>query len=296
MKSFGPWLVLGTLSCVLPAATFNVPAPASLSLTSAPGGMRIIYRGATNFLYSIHATSNLVNWATLSSGVATNRVMTFTDSQSTNRPARFYRAVSMPTPLMYQGTFSGSETGAFVLLARTNNTTVFMGVNLTPAHRRGEYIDSMVAQDDGSACGAFIAGAPGCLLLTLSNSISGKFTNSSQATGTVSGIQRANVGSYSGLGGIYSGTVSAPHSGNAKILLSPDGSFAFYRQDSATGKNSGAVSFLPPNGIVDAYLDGSVVLHVQGSYNRVNRRFSLTIHELDGLISTVTLNLSEPMF
>jgi hypothetical protein len=297
MKLIAQWLWFGAASlwCVnaLTAATFNIPTPATLSLKATQGGMRVTYRGATNFQYLLQTSSNLQSWSLLSSNIATSTNVAFLDSQ-TNRPARFYKATSLPTPFLYQGTNFGSENGAFILLVRTNNSTVFMGVNLTLGHKRGEYTTALTVDNSNMTCGTFILGAPGCLSLTSSN-ISGKFTNTqSHIAGTVTGKQKANVGAYNGLAGIYGGTVSQPHDGPALLLLCPDGSMAFYRGDG--NRIDGAVDVMTPQGNVDAYLSGSVIMHVTGSFDTINRVFSLIIHETDGLISTLTMTMSEPLF
>ncbi len=293
------WLFIGaglTLATGLSAATFNVPPPASLSLTSAPGGMRVVYQGATNFKYQVQVSSNLNTWSQLASNVAVNRATAIVDVQSTNRPMRFYKASSQVTPFFYKGTFSGAESGSFILLARTNNTTVFLGNN--PGRLRGEYSTNLVVGGDDSAGGTFLVNAPGCLQFTASNTITGRFTNSASATGTLAGGQRANVGSFSGYAGIYTGTVSAPHTGPARILLCPDGSFAFYRTDPNFGTKDGGLGTLPPAGpaTLDVYLSGSGIMHVAGSLNKVTKVFNLTVHELDNLISIATLTFTEPVF
>lgn len=280
------------------AAVFNVPPPASLSLTSAPGGMRVVLRGATNFKFLVYVSTNLNlsnGWSLLSSNVAVSQVVAVVDSPSTNRPLRMYKASSLVTPFFYQGTFGGTEAGSFILLARTNNTAAFMAYNSTAAHRRGEFVNSLAIDGDDVAYGSFIAGTTGALQFTATNTLAGRFTNSSSgATGTVTAVQRANAGIHSGSAGLYAGPMVG-HSGTARILLCPDGGMAFFRNDINTGKNDGGVGALPINGVVDVYLSGSVVMHVAGSFNPALKRFTVTIHELDGTISTSTLTFSEPI-
>lgn len=301
MKSIALWLWFGiaTLWCVndLSAAAFNIPTPSTLSLRATQGGMRVTYRGATNFPYVVHTSSNLQSWSVFTNNVALTTNLTFLDPV-TNRPARFYKASSLPTPFFYRGTNFGTENGAFLLLVRTNNSTVFMGVNVTTGHKRGEYTPALTVNSNGVTCGTYIVGTTGCLTLTPSNTVSGRFTNSVNLlqTGTVTGTQRANVGAYSGYAGIYAGTVSTPHDGPAFLLLAPDGSIAFFRID---GNNEdGAVSTMNPQGdLVDAYLNGAsaVYFHITGSFQRGTRTFNLVIHENDGTISTVSMTLSEPL-
>jgi len=288
------WLSLaGTMS----SASYNVPAPASLSVTSSVGGASITYRGATNFQFLIQVSSNWVTWSMLSSNLTTNQVMTIVDAKATNQPARFYKAVSLVTPFLYQGTFSGSEQGKFLLFARTNNQATFIGINTLATHPRGEFANALDVAEDGNSCGTYLAGAPGCLLLTASNTISGKFTNAtSHVAGTLTGTQKANSGIFNGAAGLYSGTVPAPHSGSAKLLLCPDGTAAFYRTDSPNGRNDGQVWLMPSSGIVDVYLSSSTKMHLLGQFTRATRTFSLIIHELDDVPSQVNLTLSVPLF
>jgi hypothetical protein len=305
MKGRAPWLLYSAVvvmiisGVVSHGASFNVPPAASLSLTSAPGGVKIVYRGATNFQFLIQSCTNWEGWTLLASNVVTNSTMTFVDTQSTNRRARFYRAVSLRTPFLYRGTFSGSEQGSFILLARTNNSTVFMGVNTTSTHRRGEYATALAIDSNNVACGNYIANVSGCLRLITSNTVTGTFTNSASQTGTLSGIQKANVGLFAGGAGLYTGTISDLHSGTARILLCPDGTYAFYRTDSYTGKNDGAVTnmtLLANNGVVDTYLNGATQVHLTGSFDRQTRVFSLVIHEVDEFVTSFTLTLSELLF
>ena len=298
MKSIALWLWFSTATwwCVddLRGATFNSPTPSTLSLKATQGGMRVTYRGATNFPYVIHTSSNLQSWSVFTNNVALTTNVTFLDP-ATNRPARFYKASSLATPFVYQATNFGSENGAFLLLVRTNNSTVFMGVNLTMGRKRGEYTTALTVDSNGVACGTYIVGAPGCLQLTSSNTITGRFTNSaSQIAGTVTGRQRANVGAYSGFAGIYSGTVSSPHDGPALLLLAPDGAMSFYRMDG--NKIDGAVDAMGQGDTVDAYLSGSAIMHLMGSFNRGTGTFNLILHETDGYVSTLSMTMSEPLF
>jgi hypothetical protein len=136
-------LVLG-MPDTLPAATYNVPNPASLSLTSMVGGARMTYRGATNFRFLVQSSTDWTSWSLVASNVATNRTMAVRDNSAGSFPERYYRAVTLKTSLFYQGTFSGGEAGNFVLFARTNNQVTFLGVNTTRA--RAEFLHSADGQ------------------------------------------------------------------------------------------------------------------------------------------------------
>jgi hypothetical protein len=281
---------------VLAGATFNLPPPASLSIKPEASGARITYRGATNFQFLVEVSSDLLGWSLLASNVATNAAMTFVDAPATGQRARYYQAVSLKTPLLYQGTFSGGQRGGFLLLARTNNRATFFAVNTTSSSWRGEYTNGLALAEDGSACGSYLASAPGCLLLTPTNTISGKFTNSTQVAGTLSGVQKPNNGIFSGAAGLYSGPIVGSYPGSAKMLLCPDGTLAFYRSGSSSPPLEGQVSSMKGDGIVDFYLQTGLYPHITGQFATAARTFTLTIHEKNGLVSTVNLTLSEPLF
>ena len=282
----------------LSAATFNVPKPASLSATSTAGGMRLTYRGATNFQYQILVSSNLQSWTILSSNVAVSQALTNLDTQATNKPMRFYKAASLRTPFFYQGTYSGTASGGsggYILFARTNGSLTFLGVSPGNGFKRGEYANSLVVGSNDLTCGTYVSGAPGCLQFA-SNTLTGKFTNA-PFTGTLTGIQKANLGLFNGAAGRYTGPVTDGHTGSATLLLCPDGAFAFYRTDNDTGKNDGGVSSMNTDRTVDVYLSGSTALHLTGSFNTQTRTFSLLIHEEAGApLSLITMTLAEPLF
>lgn len=52
--------------------------------------------GRTNVSFRIEASTNLVNWLTLSNFTSTGGFIEFTDLSATNFPGRFYRAVWSP--------------------------------------------------------------------------------------------------------------------------------------------------------------------------------------------------------
>ena len=47
---------------------------------------------------------------------------------------------------------------------------------------------------------------------------------------------------------------------------------------------------------LDAYLNGSLILHVTGTFQRGTASFNLIIHENDGFISSLTMTRIEPLF
>jgi hypothetical protein len=301
MKRTGPFPFLCAATClaavnVLHGATFNVPPPAALSIALGASGAKITYRGATNFQFLLEVSSDLTGWSLLASNVATNAVMTFLDAPAMDQRARYYQAVSLKTPFLYQGTFSGGQRGGFLLLARTNNRATFFAVNTTSATWRGEYTNGLALAEDGAACGSYLASAPGCLSLTPTNTILGRFTNSAQVVGTLTGVQKANSGVFSGAAGLYSGPILGSYPGSAKVLLCPDGTLAFYRSGSSSPPLEGQVSSMKIDGIVDFYLQTGLYPHITGQFAAAARTFSLTIHEKGGLVSTVNLTLNEPLF
>ena len=63
--------------------------------TNTSDGLRVFHlTGQVGFNYSVEASTNLVDWATIAVLVNTNGIVRFVDSASTNTTARFYRAVA----------------------------------------------------------------------------------------------------------------------------------------------------------------------------------------------------------
>jgi hypothetical protein len=286
-------LVLG-MPDTLPAATYNVPNPASLSLTSMVGGARLTYRGATNFRFLVQSSTDWTSWSLVASNVATNRTMAVRDNSAGSFPERYYRAVTLKTSLFYQGTFSGGEAGNFVLFARTNNQVTFLGVNTTRA--RAEFLTPLTVNTNGTGCGTYIAGAPGCVSLTATSTVSGRFTNAASQAGTLTGGQKANYGIFSQYAGYYTGTFSGFCPGTARALFCPDGTLAIYFVDSNTQRTDGQVAVILANNLLDFYLVSGAG-HVLGTFAPSTRTFSGTIHENPGCSPlTFSLTRSEPLF
>jgi hypothetical protein len=78
--------------------TFNpVPAPslglgAGKPLTSS--GLALTLRGTSGVRYRVDASSDLLQWTTITNFVSTGSIMNFQDSEATNYARRFYRAVT----------------------------------------------------------------------------------------------------------------------------------------------------------------------------------------------------------
>jgi hypothetical protein len=72
------------------------PLPASMALTPQAGGMQVRLQGEAGRTYSIEVSSNLVDWAPWTNVVNSKGTMCVTDTESTNCPARFYRAKLAP--------------------------------------------------------------------------------------------------------------------------------------------------------------------------------------------------------
>lgn len=62
-----------------------------------PGGsFTLVVEGVPGVIYQIDASTNLVNWTTLTNLTSTGGFIVFTDLSATNFPGRFYRAVWSP--------------------------------------------------------------------------------------------------------------------------------------------------------------------------------------------------------
>ncbi|MEP6664490.1 MAG: immunoglobulin domain-containing protein, partial [Verrucomicrobiota bacterium] len=77
---------VATLTVIVPPAHFDF-----VSLLP-DGRCKLALSGGTNFAYTIEASTNLVNWMTLTNIFNQTGTFEFTDSDSTNHPYRFYRA------------------------------------------------------------------------------------------------------------------------------------------------------------------------------------------------------------
>ena len=81
------------------AATQAVtPVYKFLSLTGQllPGGFQVDFNTFSNTLYSIQASTNLVDWSTLTTANSGDGHVIYLDSDSTNYPQRFYRSYRLP--------------------------------------------------------------------------------------------------------------------------------------------------------------------------------------------------------
>ena len=80
---------------LLKRAVLYPPAPV-LSLVSAQplrtNGFQFGLQGLPGQTYQIETSTNLANWSTIGSVLATNTPVLFLDPAATNRPRRFYRA------------------------------------------------------------------------------------------------------------------------------------------------------------------------------------------------------------
>jgi hypothetical protein len=210
-------------------ASFNEPGvSAQLSLIrSNNGAVRITYQGQTNFQYVIQASSNLVNWSSISTNVMSNGPVSFVDNPATNFPRRFYSATTLKTPMFYFGTNSGPEAGKFLLMIRTNNVGTLFAFNT--ARNRGERMLTMQFDSDGRYCGPLFTFASGCLQVSATNVI-GTYTNTLNQTGSLSGTNRYNFGGFRNAAGLFTASFSGAGvcPGTIQALVSADGAILFY--------------------------------------------------------------------
>jgi hypothetical protein len=70
-------------------------APPSLAapLTLADGSVQVTPSGAAGMSYTVEASSDLLDWSPLASGVATNAIQGFIDADAATLSRRFYRAL-----------------------------------------------------------------------------------------------------------------------------------------------------------------------------------------------------------
>lgn len=71
-------------------------APASMTLQPQPGGMQVKLQGEPGRTYNIETSTDLVHWSPWTNVVNSTGTMSITDTDSSNYPARFYRAQAMP--------------------------------------------------------------------------------------------------------------------------------------------------------------------------------------------------------
>lgn len=232
------------------AADFNTPSTPSVSVVRGSNSTTVTYRGQINYQYAIYGSTNMTNWTGLTTNLCTAAAMTFTE---TNRPARFYKATCIKTPLFYTNSFSGAEIGAFMVFVRTNDTMALVGYD---GVLEGAFSNSLGVGTNNQCCGTIFANRTGCLNFT-SNSVSGNLTNGTARVGTVVGGLKSNAGIYQAAAGVYSGTIDAASDcpGTMNAILAADGTFYFYVQYPSgfsdggwTTITSGGFTVLTPHG------------------------------------------------
>jgi len=244
------------------SADFNLPSAPSLSLTRGSNTMTVTYRGQTNFQFILYASSNSTSWTGLVTNLCTSPQMTVSE---TNRPIRFYKATSLKTPLIYQCSFSGIDSGSFMLFARTNDTVALVGYSTSGTH--GEFADPLPIGASNRYAGNLLASRTGLLILS-SNNVSGSVSNGASRTGNIGGVLKPNVGPFQNSAGLYSGTYSDACFGTLKGVLAADGTFILFVSDT-TGVTDGGIIRINSNGsFTVATLRGS---HYTGTLNPATR-------------------------
>jgi hypothetical protein len=205
-----------------------------VSLTRGSNTSTVVYRGQANFQYILYGSSNTTTWSSLMTNLCTSSSMSFSE---TNRPIRFYRAVSLKTPLLYQCTFSGIENGEFMVFVRTNDTIALVGYN---SGIQGIFANALSVDTNGRYCGTIFPNRTGCLMFT-SNAVSGTLSNGTVRTATVSGSLKSSSGPFQGAAGLYSGTLSLDCNGTIKAILASDGTLFLYATTSSGVTEGGTV-------------------------------------------------------
>ena len=65
-------------------------------LRLANGQFQLMFYGQDQLHYALEASSNLVNWVSITNFTATNNPMLLIDPSASSYPKRFYRAVALP--------------------------------------------------------------------------------------------------------------------------------------------------------------------------------------------------------
>jgi hypothetical protein len=78
----------------IPAQLLLLLRPDSLGSVTHPGGtVQVQFSGSDGFAYAVQTSSNLVDWAAVSTNYPVNGTFTFTVTPSSGSPRRFYRSV-----------------------------------------------------------------------------------------------------------------------------------------------------------------------------------------------------------
>jgi len=269
------------------AADFNLPSAPTVSLIHGSSSTAVIYSGKTNFQYALYGSSNLVVWTGLTTNLCVSPQMTFSES---NRLTRFFKATSSKTPLTYQCTLSGSDSGDFMVFVRTNDTFAMIGTTtLSP----GEYANSLPISSDNRYYGPLLTGRTGLLAFT-DRAVSGSLSNLASRTGAIVGALKANAGPFQTSAGIYSGTFSGACTGTVVAIVSADGTIYLYATDprgpdaGSTVINGTSFTVATPRGT-----------HYTGTLTVSLHRIGGTIlHACDGVsgFGNFTMNRTEKVF
>jgi len=148
--------------------------------------------------------------------------MSFTDSLGSGR---LYKAISQKTPLIFQCSFSGGDSGAFALFVRTNDTVALVGYS-NAGH--GEFSNALPIGINNQYAGNLLAGRTGALTFTATR-VSGFLTNGAARTATVTGVLKSDVGPLQSTAGLYTGSLAgASCAGTLTVILIADGTVLLY--------------------------------------------------------------------
>lgn len=93
----GPFTEVNGLTRSYMARLFGTELPHFTAITLLPDqNMQLAVTGPSNAVFQITATTNCVNWITLSNVTNSADTFFYTDRQATNFPRRFYRAIWLP--------------------------------------------------------------------------------------------------------------------------------------------------------------------------------------------------------
>jgi hypothetical protein len=66
------------------------------SLSTASGAVQVQFSGFDPYTYAVQVSSNLTDWASVSTNSPSNGVFNFLDLSTSNSPSRFYRSAVLP--------------------------------------------------------------------------------------------------------------------------------------------------------------------------------------------------------
>ncbi|HEY0455194.1 MAG TPA: hypothetical protein VGE41_02400 [Verrucomicrobiae bacterium] len=215
----------------LQADPFNVPAPPLLSIIRSNSGVvRLNYEVQTQFWYVVRASSNGLNWTSLFTNISPVASSNYVDTGAVTNSRRFYSAIALKTPRIFEGVVNGAgELGGFLLYIRTNNVATLLGYDSN--RTIGLKQDGITIGSDGLWCGPLIGSLSICTNVS-SNKFGGFFSTSTGTPWNCACNVEPSLGSFQRQAGWFSGNWGAGGcSGTIQAILCPNGTIYFFLAD-----------------------------------------------------------------